>query len=125
MTQVDPPVVSPEFPQTEDLQAVDELAAAYARILESVWSMKRLGRMSATYAIFDSDLDTKLVKRLALPGLVLWPLRLPFFLIGGWWRSFVLRPVVSIYAETHIHSSASKLSGRLTRERLRRIDERG
>ena len=101
MTQVDSPVVSPEFPQTEDLQAVDELAAASARILESVWSMKRFGRMSATYATFDLDLDTKLVKRLAWPGLVLWWLRLPFYPIRGWWRSFVLRPAVSIYTETH------------------------
>ncbi len=104
-----------------DLRSVDELAAAYTRILESMWSMKRFGRMNALYAAFDSDLDTRLVKRLGWPGLLIWPLRLPFIPIRGWWRSFVLRPAVSIYAETHVHSSASKLSGVLTRERLKRI----
>ena len=108
-----------------DLRSVDELADAYARILESMWSMKRFGRMNALYAAFDSDLDTKLVKRLGWPGLLVWPLRLPFIPIRGWWRSFVLRPAVSIYAETHVHSSASKLSGVLTRERLKRTLEHG
>ena len=125
MTQVDSPVVSPEFPQSGDLQAVEELATAYARILESVWSMKRFGRGSPIYAAFDSDLDSKTVKRLGWPGLLIWWLRLPLYPIRDWWRSFVLRPVVSIYTETHIHSSASKLSGVLTRERLKRTHDRG
>ncbi len=81
--------------------------------------------MSATHAALGPDVDTKLVKRLGWPGLLLWPLRLPFFPIRGWWRSFMLRPVVSLYAETHIHSSVSKLSGVLTRERLKRNQDNG
>jgi hypothetical protein len=118
LTQAESQVVVAEAAQTTDLQTVDELAAAYARILESVWSMNRFSRMSTPYAAFDSYLDTKWVKRLGWPGLLLWPFRLPFLLIRKWWRSFVLRPVVSLYAETHIHASASKLSSLLTRERL-------
>ncbi len=130
MSQVDSLAVHSEDQPAEgrqpvDLQAVDELAAAYARILESVWSMRRFGRMSAAHAALDPDVYTKLVKRLGWPGLLLWPLRLPFFPIRGWWRSFMLRPVVSLYAETHIHSSVSKLSSVLTRERLKRTQDHG
>ena len=119
MTQTESPLVAAEATEATDLRAVDELAAAYARILESVWSMNRFSRMSTPYAAFDSHLDTKWVKRLGWPGMLLWPFRLPFLLMRKWWRSFVLRPVVSLYAETHIHASASKLSSMLTRERLK------
>ena len=115
----------PDDLQPDDLRAVDELSVAYARVLDSVWSMKRFDRLNPTYAAFDSSLDTKLVKRLGWPGLILWPLRLPFFLVRGWRRSFVLRPVVSLTTETHINSSASKLSSKLIRQRLRKGSEDG
>ena len=38
--------------------------------------------------------------------------------IRGWWRSFVIRPVVSFYATTHINGNASKLHETLVRKRL-------
>jgi len=59
MTQAESQVVVAEAAQTTDLGAVDELAAAYAHILESVRSMNRFSRMSTPYAAFDSYLDTK------------------------------------------------------------------
>jgi hypothetical protein len=106
--------------ENADLQLVDELSAAYIRILEANWALPVTSRQALEYPILEADRDSKTVKRLGWPGLLAWPLRLPFLLILGWWRSFVLRPVVSVYVNTHINKSASKLSGTLTRERLSR-----
>jgi hypothetical protein len=119
MTQAESPAASPAASMMADLRAVDELCAAYARILEHVWSMKRFDRMSVAYATLESDANTKWVKRPGWPGLLLLPLRLIFWPVRGWWRSSALRPVLSLYTETHIHTSVSKLSGVLTRERLK------
>lgn len=121
MIQAGSPTVPSERRWIDELQAVDELAAAYACILEFVWSMRTFDRQSVDYATVDSDVDTKLVKILGAPGLVLWPLRLPFLPIRSWWRTFMLRPVISFYVNTHINSSATKLSGVLIRERLRNL----
>jgi len=38
--------------------------------------------------------------------------------IRGWWRSFVIRPVVSFYATSHINGNTSKLHEMLVRQRL-------
>ena len=100
---------------------VDELAATYARILASVWSMRVFDRQSFDYATLDSDADTKLVRMLGRPGLVLWPLRLLFHPMRGWWRTFMLRPVISLFVNRHINSSASRLSSVLVRERLKML----
>ena len=104
-----------------DLRAVDQLAVAYVRILKHVQSMQTFDRQSAEYAVLDSDVETRLVKRLGWPGRVLWPLRLLFYPIRGWWRSFMLRQVISFYVSTHINNSATKLSRALIFERLNNI----
>ena len=121
MSQAGLPTTQPQRQWVERLQAVDELTAAYARILGFVWSMRTFHRHSGDYAAVDSDGDTKLVRILGTPGLVLWPLLLLFLPIRGWWRTFMIRAVISLYVNTHINSSATKLSGVLIRERLRRL----
>ena len=102
-----------------DLQAVDELASAYTNILEHLRSIPAFSRQDIDYPKLPADADTKLVKRLAWPGLLLWWLRLPFYPIRGWWRSFVIRPVVGFYVSTHINSSVTKMGRALAWERLR------
>ncbi len=100
------------------LRSIDELAVAYARVLEAVWSMPVFGRGDPRYVVLDSDGHTPWVRRLGWPGLLVWWLRIPFIPIRGWWRSFVIRPVVSFYATTHINGNASKLHESLVRKRL-------
>lgn len=97
---------------------MDELSAAYARVLESVWAMPIFSRQDSGYAALGSDASTKLVKRLGWPGLLIWPLGLPFRPVRGWWRSFLIRPVASFYVNMHVNSSSRKLSGVLNRQRL-------
>lgn len=73
---------------------------------------------TASNVVLDSDAQSPWVKRLGWPGLLVWWLRIPFIPIRGWWRSFVIRPVVSFYVTTHINGNASKLHSLLVRKRL-------
>jgi hypothetical protein len=112
-------VVDSELPAS-GFGAVDDLAAAYARILESVWALPVFGRQDSAYAELSSGSESRAISVLGWPGLLIWWLRLPFYPIRGWWRSFVIRPVISLYVMIHINSSTSKLHTALLRERISR-----
>lgn len=104
---------------------MDELAFAYGRILKTVWSLPMLSHQFGEYSALTSDVQTSLVKRLGWPGMLIWWLRLPFYPIKNWWRSFVFRPIVSFYVTTHVYSSSSKLHAALVKERLERGNTSG
>jgi len=104
--------------ERSEIQQVDELTGAYVRVLENTWSSPTTGQGNPELAVIDND--STAVKRLGWPGLVMWPLRLIFRPVRPWWYGFMLGPVISLYVNTHINSSVSKLSKTLIKKRLQR-----